>query len=179
LIFLAIAGSTKARSILPYWIVVSGVFYGLLHFVIGVPKTHDTKQIIINNLSLVVGNSLSVWPFMIYSLFGILWLPVIASLVSKYLKLKLLFAFVGVILLPLSMSFLIADGTRVGTTVGFICLLIVFDESKFREPIPADIRVKLLGFLAIFLLLIPSILVDVNGELRIPLRKIFESLGYL
>jgi hypothetical protein len=77
------------------------------------------------------------------------------------------------------MTFLIADGTRVGTTVGFICLLIVFDESNFRNPIMDDFRLKVVGFLAVFLVLVPSILVDVSGELRIPLRKIFEASGYL
>jgi hypothetical protein len=179
LTLLALAGSAKAKRILPYWILVSALSYGILHLLIGVPDSHDTKQIIYNSLSLVVTNSLSVWPFMVYSLFGILWLPVLASLYQKYSRVKLIFALVGVVLLPMSMTFLIADGTRVGTTVGFICLLIVFDESNFRIRIVDDIRLKLVGFLAIFLVLVPNILVDVSGELRIPLRKIFEALGYL
>jgi hypothetical protein len=77
------------------------------------------------------------------------------------------------------MCFLIADGTRVGTTVGFLVLLILLDESKFRNPLPIASRLQLLGFLTLFLAIFPSILVDVSGKLRIPLRKIFEALGYL
>lgn len=179
LVLLALAGSAKAKKVLPYWIVVSTISYGVLHLVIGVPDSHDTKQIIYNSLSLVVANSLSVWPFMVYSLFGILWLPVMAAIFQKYLKVKRLFALAGVVLLPMSMTFLIADGTRVGTTVGFICLLIVFDESNFRNPLADDFRLKVTGFLAVFLVLVPAILVDVSGELRIPLRKIFEAIGFL
>lgn len=179
LALLALAGSAKAKRILPYWIAVSAASYGLLHVVIGVPSSHDTKQIIYNNLGLVTAHSLSVWPFMVYSLFGILWFPVLAAISQKYSKLNLLLAVAGVILLPLSMTFLIADGTRVGTTVGFVCLLIVFDESNFRKPISNDLRVNAVGFLAGYLVLVPSILVDVSGELRIPLRKILETVGYL
>jgi hypothetical protein len=101
------------------------------------------------------------------------------ALFETYSGLKLISASVGVIALPMSMCFLIADGTRVGTTVGFLALLILLDESKFRNPLPKSFRLQLLGFLTLFLAMFPSILVDVSGELRIPLRKIFEALGYL
>jgi hypothetical protein len=179
LIFLAVAGSAKARKILPYWILVSLISYGFLHLVIKVPGSHDTKQIILSNLNYVSSHSLSVWSLMAYSLFGILWFLVGKALFETYSGLKLISASVGVIALPMSMCFLIADGTRVGTTVGFLALLILLDESKFRNPLPKAFRLQLLGFLTLFLAMFPSILVDVSGKLRIPLRKIFEALGYL
>jgi hypothetical protein len=179
LIFLALAGSVKARKILPYWILVSLISYGFLHLVIKVPGSHDTKQIILSNVKYVSSHSFSVWSLMAYSLFGILWFLVAKALFDKYSGARLISASIGVIALPMAMCFLIADGTRVGTTVGFLALLILLDESKFRNPLPDAFRLQLLGFLTLFLAIFPNILVDVSGELRIPLRKIFEALGYL
>jgi hypothetical protein len=177
LAFLSLGGSKLARSVFYRWAFIAFVAYFGLHLLVNIPSNNDPKKVMIAEIGTVIVNSLSVWHFLIYAFLGILWIPwyfiVYRNLVNGKEK---FFTAAGVILLPFAMSFFILDGTRVGATVGYVTLLISFKDKFFDRQIPVEKTNFLLGSLVVYLILIPNIIVDSGGGLRIPIAKFLEVL---
>lgn len=175
LAFLTLGGSKLAKRVLLRWALVSSAAYIALHSLVNVPAKDDPKQVMLAELHVVVVNSVSVWHFLIYAFLGILWIPWFLLVFRKIETFReKVFTLIGVIVLPFSMSFLILDGTRVGATVGYVTLLISFKDRLSDNLITQENSNKILGAITVYLILIPNIIVDSSGYLRIPISKFLE-----
>jgi hypothetical protein len=175
LVFLTLGGSKLAKRVLFRWALVSSLAYIALHFLVNIPAKDDPKQVMLAELHIVVVNSVSVWHFLIYAFLGILWIPWFLLVFRKIVTFReKIFTLIGVIVMPFSMSFLILDGTRVGATVGYVTLLISFKDKLSDKLISQENSNKILGAITVYLILIPNILVDSSGYLRIPISKFLE-----
>ena len=181
LILLAIGGSNFARKYLWQWALISVSAYLLLHLNVSFPSTSDPKQVMLTDLEGVIPTSIGSWHLLIYSQMGLLWIPwllmVIPTLITKQQQ---IFILLGSIILPLLLTLFIADGTRVGTTVGYLCLLITLDESyqkTFKKY--SNIKPQYFGALFSIFIVTPSIIVGNNGLLRLPIRKFLEQFNII
>ena len=175
LAFLAFGGSNLAKQVFLRWAMISSIAYIALHLFVKIPDGDDPKKVMLAELHTVVVNSISVWHFIVYAFLGILWIP---WFLLVYRKLKnaqeKFFTLVGVIILPFAMSFLILDGTRVGATVGYVTLLISFKDKLLDQKIDFDKSNQILGAIVVYLIIIPNIIIDSSGVLRIPISKVLE-----
>jgi len=178
---IAIGGSKFAKKYVLQWAVVSISAYLMLHLNVSFPSTSDPKQVMIFDLQYLLPTTLGSWHLLSYSQMGLLWIPW-AAIVLPTLKQKkqIIFVSLGVIVLPLSLTLFILDGTRVGTTVGYLVLLITMDEayhSKFKSA--PNLSPSIYGMLFLILALAPSIIVQNKGLLRLPFRKILEAFNLI
>lgn len=181
LALLALGGSSFARKYLWQWALVSISAYLMLHLNVSFPSTSDPKQVMLTDLQQVLPTTLGSWHLLAYSQMGLLWIPwlliVLPTLITRKQQ---IFTILGAIVLPLSLTMFILDGTRIGTTVGFICLLVTLDEA-YQKKFYKSPRIKSLHFGILFLILMitPSIVVQNQGLLRLPIRKILEALNFI
>jgi hypothetical protein len=176
LAFLSLSGSKLAKQVFLRWAIVSSSAYVTLHFFVNIPDGADPKKVMLAQLSSVLVNSISIWHFLVYAFFGILWVPWFLLVYRKIKgKREKIFTLIGVIVLPFGMSFLILDGTRVGATVGYVTLLISFKDKLLDQETVTDQSYQTLGAILVYLILFPNINVDSGGKLRIPISKFLEQ----
>lgn len=181
LALIAIGGSSFARKYILQWAFISISAYLLLHLNVSFPSTSDPKQVMIFDLQYLLPTTLGSWHLLTYSQMGLLWIPW-AFIVLPTLKQKkeIVFISLGAIALPLSLTLFILDGTRVGTTVGYLVLLITLDEAYHKKYINySNLSPKIYGLFFLILVLVPSIIVQNKGLLRLPLRKILEAFNFI
>jgi hypothetical protein len=180
LFLLVLGGSKLAKKILPYWFFISLISYGALHLFVKVTAGNDPKSIIINQLHDVIPTSLASWHFLLYSILGLVWIPwicyVLPSLKNKRSK---IYYVSSIIILPFAMSFFILDGTRVGTTVSFLVLLISFIEPQKENRQQSQLPSKWFGLGFLLIVVVPSVIVDIGGVLRLPLLKFLQQFGVI
>ena len=175
LAFLALGGSKLARNVFYRWAFISLLAYVSLHFFVDVQSENDPKKVMLAQLRVVIVDSISAWHFLFYAFLGVLWIPWYLLIYRRIKNFhEKIFTLIGVIILPFSMSFLILDGTRIGATVGYVTLLISFKDRLSDEFISSESSNFILGAIAVYLILIPNILVDIGGQLRIPIAKFLE-----
>jgi hypothetical protein len=175
LAFLAIGGSSLAKQVFLRWAMISSIAYIALHLFVKIPDGDDPKKVMLAELHIVIVNSISVWHFLAYAFLGILWIPWFLLVYRKLRNsLEKIFTLIGVIILPFAMSFLILDGTRVGATVGYVTLLISFRDKLSDQKIDFDKSNQILGAILVYLIIIPNIIIDSSGVLRIPISKVLE-----
>lgn len=181
LVLLALGGSNFAKKYWWQWALVSGVSYLTLHLSVTIPAIYDPKQVMISDLKSVLPTTLGSWHLLTYSQMGLLWIPWLIMVVPTLnFKKQKFFILSGAILVPLALTLFILDGTRVGTTVGYICLLITLDEAyhkKFSNS--PNLKREFYGIAFIFLVLVPSIIVGNQGKLRLPIRKFLEQFNII
>jgi hypothetical protein len=181
LTLLALGGSRFARKYLWQWALVSISAYLMLHLNVSFPSTSDPKQVMLTDLQQVLPTTLGSWHLLAYSQMGLLWIPwLLIVLPTLITRMQMLFTILGAIVLPLGLTMFILDGTRIGTTVGFICLLITLDEAyqnKFHQS--PKIKSSHYGVLFLIFVITPSIVVQNQGLLRLPIRKILEALNFI
>ena len=177
LVILTLGGSKLARSIFYRWALIASLAYFGLHLFVNIPSNNDPKKVMFAELGTVIVNSLSVWHFIAYAFLGILWIPWYFIVYRNLIDLKeKFFTVFGVIVLPFAMSFFILDGTRVGATVGYVTLLISFKDKILDKELPIEKTNFFLGSLVVYLIIIPNIIIDSGGGLRIPVAKFLEVL---
>ena len=180
LILLAFAGSKLARRMALQWTTTSIIGYLIIHSIFTISSANDPKRVMLGEMKSVLLHSIGSWDLLLYSQMGLLWIPwllfVIPSYKNIYNKFLLVFS---VIIVPFGMTFLILDGTRVGTTVGFLLLLITFCEVKLPAEMPHFIREFGLGIAYLILIFTPSVIVGNGALLRLPYRKILEQFGLI
>lgn len=178
---LAIGSSKFARKYLWLWGLVSFSSYLILHLSVSVPAAHSPVQVMLVDLRAVLPTSIGSWHLLTYSQMGLLWVPwlylVIPTLMNKTQK---LFVTCGAIVLPLCLTLFILDGTRVGTTVGYLCLLITFDEAyQKKNKNYANISKYSFGILFFVFVITPSIIVGNQAMLRLPIKKFLEQFNII
>ena len=156
LVLLALAGSLMARKMVLQWCLTSLIGYLTIHSLFTISSANDPKQVMIGEMRSVFTHSLGSWDLLLYSQLGLLW-----------------------IIVPFGMTFLILDGTRVGTTVGFLVLLITFTEIDNPPEVPLFIREYGLAIAYLILVFTPAIIVGNGALLRLPYRKILEQFGLI
>ena len=181
LVLLAIGGSNFARKYLWQWALISISAYLLLHLNVSFPSTSDPKQVMLTDLQGVIPTTLGSWHLLVYSQMGLLWIPwILMVLPTLITKRERVFIILGAIILPLLLTLFILDGTRIGTTVGFLCLLITLDESyqkRFKKC--SNLNPQYVGVLFFIFVITPSIIVENQGLLRLPIRKFLEQLNVI
>ena len=173
LLLLFMAGSHTSKKLVKTWIPLSVLTYLVIHLVFKIENINDPKLVILGEIKNVTLNSIGVWDLTLYSQMGILWLPWLFFILPHYKGASSkFFALLGVVILPLGMSFFILDGTKIGTTVGFLTLLASlldqYDKLFFREQ--TNNLLVVIGFLLI--VTVPTIIVGNGGVLRLPYRKL-------
>jgi hypothetical protein len=178
---LALGNSKFAKKYLWQWALISLSAYLILHLSVSIPSVHSPVQVMITDLKAVIPTTFGSWHLLIYSQMGLLWIPwfylVLPNLIINKEK---LFVILGTIILPTALTLFILDGTRVGTTVGYLCLLITFDEAYQRSnKTYMNISSRLYGIFFFIFVLTPSLIVGNQGILRLPIRKILEQFNII
>jgi len=178
---LALGGSKFAKKYLWQWGLISLSAYLILHLSVSIPSAHSPVQVMLTDLKAVLPTTLGSWHLLTYSQMGLLWVPwlylVMPTLINNTQKIFVIF---GTIVLPLCLTLFILDGTRVGTTVGYLCLLITLDEAyQKNNKTYANISNYSLGILFFIFVITPSIIVGNQGILRLPIRKILEQFNVI
>jgi hypothetical protein len=166
-----------------YSIISSVVLIGL-NLWLNAPADLTREGIVLAELESVIRESLGVWSFISLSILGPTWI------IFAYLFLKKTWSFgevggfrkswvfLGVIGIPMGMSFFILDHTRLGVVVGFLPLfLFLLPELKsfFTSiPILRDIRFPALSAGILFWIMTPALIVDTYGEFRLPYAKFVQ-----
>ena len=181
LALLALGGSNFARKYLWQWALIAISAYLLLHLNVSFPSTSDPKQVMLTDLQGVLPTTLGSWHLLAYSQMGLLWIPwLLMVLPTLTTKRQRVFVISGAIILPLFLTLFILDGTRIGTTVGFICLLITLDESYQRRfKTYSNLNPQYFGVLFVIFVTTPSIVVENQGLLRLPIRKFLEQFNII
>ena len=180
LVLLALAGSLMARKMVLQWCLTSLIGYLTIHSLFTISSANDPKQVMIGEMRSVFTHSLGSWDLLLYSQLGLLWIPWLLLVLQKYQNFyRRIFLLGAVIIVPFGMTFLILDGTRVGTTVGFLVLLITFTEIDNPPEVPLFIREYGLAIAYLILVFTPAIIVGNGALLRLPYRKILEQFGLI
>jgi len=176
LAILAYGKFNHAKVAFGFWAPVSIALYGILHFLIKLPVNSDPVRVVFLQMKMVSLNSLGSLPLYFYSVLGPIW--IIALLIywpilnSKRERISALLAMVA---LPFAMSTLILDGTRMGVTASFVGILILLQDARFRVEVKSKFISGYQGALIMTLVLVPTVVVDQYGLLRLPIRKLLES----
>ena len=180
LLFLFAAKSETAKKIAFPWVASALTCYLSVHIFLKIDSVNDPKQVILGEIKHVTFHSLGSWDLILYSQMGLLWIPWIFLVLPSFqdLRQKLL-VLLGVIVLPFFMSFFILDGTKIGTTVGFLTLLISGTDYLTDFKCSPKYQQQVISFGFIFIVFFPTILVGNGGLLRLPYRKILEQLNVI
>jgi len=176
---LSVAGISRARKIFINWTTVSLIEYGCLHLFVRIPSTENPIEIVTKSVWGIFTKSIGSFSLHTYALYGPIWLVllfyVFPNLTSR--RQQILCA-IALIVFPLGMSILVLDGTRVGVTAGYICLILllrhVYDAGAWENS-PKIRREHLLALALVSIVLLPAINVGSFGTLRLPYQKIFDA----
>jgi hypothetical protein len=126
-------------------------------------------SIIQSQLPNVLLNSFGVFNLIFFSLFGVFWIWVILYF-YKFNSVNLL---IGAVLIPLILSIVILDHTRVGVAVGALPLLLVMDYAvKNKDFLRIHNKVFYLYF--IFYYFVPQIFLDFDLTIRLPYQELIR-----
>jgi hypothetical protein len=162
------------------WAATSAMGYLIIHALFTISSANDPKHVMLVEMKSVLTHSLGSWDLLLYSQMGLLWIPWLMLVFPSFEGIKQkAFLLAAVIIVPLGMTFLILDGTRVGTTVGFLVLLITFSELNVPQNQTGLIRDYALSVSYLILIFTPTIIVGNGALLRLPYRKLLEQFGLI
>lgn len=168
--------SSFHQFIAKIWLVLSLSGYLLLKLFIGTSNDGNRINIIIGQLKDVIPDSLGRLNLIAFSVFGLGWMFIyLAHKVMKDFP-RRLFVFLGSVVLPISLSILILDRTRVGVAVGALPLVLfikfIFDFEPAKNVLINKINYE---YLIIAFILVPTIFIDTDGSVRLPYLELIHK----
>jgi hypothetical protein len=149
-----------------------------LHLWFNSPADATREGIVLGELGLVINASLGIWSFIFLSVLGPTWLGFGYLFLKKTWTtgqashLKKFWVFLGVVAIPMGMSFFILDRTRLGVVVGALplFLFLIPEMRKFFSSIPAtkDLQYPVMSAGILFWIMYPALIVDSGGLFRLP-----------
>jgi hypothetical protein len=181
-------GTRNKRHLLigSVYLVISSVMLVGLNLWLNAPADLTREGIVLGELESVIRGSLGVWSYIFLSVLGPTWIVFIYLFMRKAWSfgeiggVQKSWVFLGVIGIPMGMSFFILDHTRLGVVVGLLPLfLFLLPEMKsFFTSIPTlrDIRFPVLSAGLLFWIMTPALIVDTAGVFRLPYAKFIELI---
>jgi hypothetical protein len=158
-----------------------------LHFWFNSPADATREGIVLEELGTVINASLGIWSFIFLSVLGPTWI------VFGYLFLKKTWAIgerstfkkfwvlLGVVGIPMAMSFFILDRTRLGVVVGtlplFLFLIPELKKSFTSIPDTKNIEYPVLSAGILFWIMYPALIVDSGGLFRLPYAEFINLIS--
>lgn len=150
----------------------------LVRFVIVETNEIQRSSVILSQLELVIKSSASVWALLPFTVFGMTGIFILlnwqAKMRSKMIGLGITFG------IPILLSLLILDKTRVGVAVSAAAMFYLVKQSledldkKYERD--KNQYFENLGLVSIFVFLVPSLYVDIGGDLRLPYKELLALL---
>ena len=164
------------RFIAKVWMSLSLSAYLLLKLLIGASSDGNRISIIIGQLKEVIPDSLGRLNIIIYSVFGLGWIIIYLSHQVKDIFTSWSFVYLGALILPVCLSILILDRTRVGVAVGTLPLLMFVKYILDFEPARSNLLNKInFQYLLVAFVLVPTIFVDTDGAIRLPYLELVHK----
>ena len=168
--------SSFHKFIAKIWLSLSLSGYLLLKLFIGTSNDGNRINIIIGQLKDVIPDSLGRLNLIVFSIFGLGWVFIyLAHKVMKDFPCRL-FVFLGSVVLPICLSILILDRTRVGVAVGALPLVLlikfIFDFEPAKNALINKINYE---YLMIAFILVPTLFIDTDGSVRLPYLELIHK----
>ena len=161
--------SSFHKFIAKIWLTLSLCGYLLLKLFIGTSHDGNRINIIIGQLKDVIPDSIGRINLITFSVFGLGWVFIfLAHKVTEDFSHRL-FVSLGSVILPICLSILILDRTRVGIAVGALPIVLfikfIFDFEPAKNALINKINFE---YLIIAFMLVPTIFIDTDGSVRLP-----------
>jgi len=169
----SLSGSRTSLKIMKIYTPFAVGSYLMLRFFVGKSPIQSIHELLFANLTPIIRNSLGMWHLELYSLMSACWIPWIYFV---WLRIesnrKRFFVGVSVVVIPFLLIFAVLDGTRVGTTVGFLTLSLSFvDFGKFDKLGLAHFK-RYRIYIPLVFFFLPTVLVGNGPLLRLPYLKL-------
>lgn len=163
------------RFVAIVWLSLSVLSLAILKLFVGQPETGNRLEIIKGQIDSVFLNSLGLTHILIFSVFSSGWLVLFLLGFREISKTRNFIIISGVILIPVALTILILDHTRVGVAVGALPLIIFLKYYITPEFLSLlNFRYFKPEHLLLLVLFTPSIIVDVGGNLRLPYLELIR-----
>ena len=168
--------SSFHKFIAKIWVSLSLSGYLMLKLFIGTSNDGNRINIIIGQLKDVVPDSIGRLNLIAFSVFGLGWaLIYLAYKFTDIFPNRLLVIF-GSAVLPVCLSILILDRTRVGVAVGALPIVLFIKFILDFEPAKNALLNKInFEYLIVAFMLIPTILIDTDGSVRLPYLELIHK----
>jgi hypothetical protein len=163
-----------SRRVAKAWVPIGIISYIGMHQIVKVNSSVNVGAIVFHGMKAVFHTAAGCLPLYAYSLYGILWLPLVLVISTKISLSKKIALTCGLFIFPFLMSILILDGTRVGTTASYACFLLFMTDSVLRSHTIKLFTEVTTGLLFLAFVALPTIIVDDGGILRLPFQKILK-----
>ncbi len=150
------------------------------------PADATREGIVLEELGSVINASLGIWSFIFLSVLGPTWVVFGYLFLKKTWstgqtsRIKKFWVFLGVVAIPMGMSFFILDRTRLGVVVGALplFLFLIPEMRKFFASTPAtkDIQYPVLSAGILFWIMHPALIVDSGGLFRLPYAEFMRLI---
>ena len=151
------------------WVSFSLIGYLLLKVLIGASSDGNRIQIIFGQLKGVILDSSGRLNLIIFSVFGLGWIFIYLSYQFRSIFPRQLLVYLGAVVVPVCLSILILDRTRIGVAVGALPFLMfikyIFDSGQVKNEFMNKINFQ---YLIPAFVLAPTIFVDTDGSIRLP-----------
>lgn len=168
--------SSFHQFIAKIWLSLSLSGYLLLKLFIGTSNDGNRINIIVGQLKDVIPDSIGRLNLIAFSVFGLGW--VFIYLAHKFVHIfpNRLLVILGSAVLPFCLSILILDRTRVGVAVGALPLVLFIKYILDFEPAKNALINKInFEYLIIAFILVPTILIDTDGSVRLPYLELIHK----
>ncbi len=158
------------------WVSFSFIGYLLFRILIGASSDGNRIQIILGQLKGVVLDSSGRLNLIIFSVFGLGWIFIYLSYQFRSIFPRQLLVYMGAVILPVCLSILILDRTRIGVAVGTLPFIMfikyIFDSEQVKNQFMNKINFQ---YLIAALILVPTIFVDTDGSIRLPYFELIHK----
>jgi hypothetical protein len=178
LILLAIGTKNSWHAkIATIWSGLSVGSYLLLRIFLGSSDDGNRIYIIVNQLGDVLIDSLGKAHLIAFSVFGVGWTVLVKLIERSEKNLPGVLALFASIIIPVILSVLILDRTRIGVAVGTLPIILMLrnflESSKTSNVFKGSGSVK---SLAILIVCVPTVFIDSDGSLRLPYVELFTRI---
>ncbi len=158
------------------WLSFSFIGYLLFRILIGTSSDGNRIQIILGQLKGVVLDSSGRLNLIIFSVFGLGWIFIYLSYQFRSIFPRQSLVYIGAVVLPVCLSILILDRTRIGVAVGALPFIMfikyIFDSEQVKNQFMNKINFQ---YLIAALILVPTIFVDTDGSIRLPYFELIHK----
>lgn len=159
------------------WFSSSISTYVLFRIFLGSSDDGNRIHIIVNQISDVLIDSAGKVHLIVFSVFGVGWTVLVKVFKHSEWKLPEILTLFATVIVPVLLSIVILDRTRIGVAVGTLPLVLMLrhflESDRILEIVKNGTSVK---FLAILILCVPTVFVDSDGSLRLPYVELFTRI---
>lgn len=168
--------SSFHKFIAKIWISFSLSGYLLLKILIGTSTDGNRIQIIFGQLKEVVLDSSGRLNLIIFSVFGLGWIFIYLSYQFRSIFPRQSLVYIGAVVIPVFLSILILDRTRIGVAVGALPFIMfikyIFDSDQVKNEFMNKINFQ---YLLVAFVLVPTNFVDTDGSIRLPYFELIHK----